>query len=346
MLSKLAHRSRRAFLAAAVTALALVPLAHAEARSLRVMAWEGYADPDWVAEFEKVTGATVDVVFVGTDDEIWAKIKGSEGKDFDVFAVNTAQLQRYIDAGLAVPLDLAKLPNQRAGLPRFADLSKVTGTMRDGKVYGVPFAFASIGLIYDTDKVSPAPTSMSVLWDPQYQGRVLLYDNGEHNFSFTALTMGVADPFRLTSEQMDAAKARLVELKRNALTYYSTPDEAQQIYNANDVALIFANYGQQQMKAMQKAGAHVAYVNPSEGALTWLDTWAITRGAQDVDLAHAWINFLLDKKIGAQLSERTGFGNSSVALEGADPNAKLIWLESVEDPTRRSDLWNEVKAAP
>ena len=52
---------------------------------------------------------------------------------------------------------------------------------------------------------------MSVLWDPQYQGKVLAYDNGEHNFSFTALTMGIADPFHLTPEQVTAVKAKLVD---------------------------------------------------------------------------------------------------------------------------------------
>jgi putative spermidine/putrescine transport system substrate-binding protein len=343
MLSKL---SRTILAAGAAVALAAVAAGHAAAKELRVMAWEGYADKDWVAEFEKQTGAKVNVVFVGTDDEIWAKIKGSEGKDFDVFAVNTAQLQRYIDAGLAIPHDMSKLPNQKAGLPRFADLSKVTGTTRDGKVYGIPYAFDSIGLIYDTEKVKPAPTSMSVLWDPKYKGKVLLYDNGEHNFSFTALTMGVDNPFKLSPEQMDKIKAKLGDLKKNAIAFYSTADEAQQIYNSNDIALIWANYGQQQMKAMQKAGAKVGYINPEEGALTWLDTWAITKGVQDMDLAEQWVNFLLDKKIGAQLSERTGFGNTSVAMEGANPKDKLIWLEAVEDPTKRADVWNEIKAAP
>jgi putative spermidine/putrescine transport system substrate-binding protein len=345
MLSTITDGLRRAGFAAVLASLALIASGGAWAKELRVMAWEGYADKDWVAEFEKQSGAKVSVVFVGTDDEIWAKIKGSEGKDFDVFAVNTAQLQRYIDAGLAIPHDMSKLPNQKAGLPRFADLSKVTGTMRDGKVYGVPFAFDSIGLIYDTAKVNPAPTSMSVLWDPKYKGKILLYDNGEHNFSFTALTMGIANPFQLSPAQMDEAKAKLIALKKNALSFYSTADEAQQIYGTNDVALIWANYGQQQIKAMQKAGAKVGYINPTEGALTWLDTWAITKGVQDQDLAEAWVNFLLDKKIGAQLTERNGFGNTAVAIEGANPNDKLIWLESVEDPTKRSDLWNDIKAA-
>ena len=80
--------------------------------------------------------------------------------------------------------------------------------MRDGKVYAIPFAFDSIGIIYDTDKVDPPPdTSMNVLWDPKYKGKILAYDNGEHNFSFTALTMGIEDPFHLT-RRADGARSR------------------------------------------------------------------------------------------------------------------------------------------
>ena len=316
------------------------------AENLRVLAWDGYADPDWVKEFTAETGIGVDVVFIGSDDEIWAKIKGSEGKDFDVFAVNTAQLQRYIQADLVEPIDVSALPNQKEVLPRFRDLSQVHGDTKDGKVYGIPFCFDSIGLIYDTDKVKEPPTSMSVLWDPKYQGKVLAYDNGEHNVSFTALTLGYKDPFHLTDEQMAAVKAKLVELKRNVLSFYTTADEAQQIYKSNDVALIWANYGQQQLKALKDVGAHVAYVNPSEGALAWLDNWVISKGVHDKTAAEKWINFMVSKKVGSALSERTGFGNTVTQTASAGANDKLIWLDNVEDPLKRSDLWNEVKATP
>ncbi|KAB2872992.1 MAG: ABC transporter substrate-binding protein [Bauldia sp.] len=337
----------KSLFSAAVGVLALAALpAHGQAKELRILAWEGYADPDWVKEFEEKTGADVNVVFIGTDDEIWAKIKGSEGKDFDLFAVNTAQLQRYLDLGLVEPIDLDKIPNQKQTLPLFQDLSKVTGVMRDGKVYAIPYAFDSIGLIYDTDKVKTPPDSWSVMWDPQYAGKVLGYDNGEHNFTITALTQGVDNPYHLTEEQLKAAEAKLVDLKHNVLSFYTTADEALQLYQHNDVAIILANYGQQQVKTMQEAGAHIAYINPKEGAPAWLDTWAMTTGVQDKDLAEAWIDFVLQKKIGAQLSERTGFGNTVAPFPSAAEGDKLVWLETVEDPTMRSDLWNEVKATP
>ena len=243
--------NRRKALGLALAAPAILRTSRAfAAKELRVMAWQGYADDDWVKEFQDQTGATANIVFIGTDDEIWAKIKGSEGKDFDVFAVNTAQLQRYIDGGLTTPHDLSKLPNQKNVLPRFQDLSKVKGVMRDGKVHSIPFCFDSIGIIYDKGKVNPPPDSFEIFWDPKYKGKILAYDNGEHNFSFTALTMGIDDPFHLSADQMAKIKEKLIALKGNVLSFYTTPDEALQLYKSNDVALIWANYGQQQVKAM------------------------------------------------------------------------------------------------
>lgn len=334
--------------ALAVAILAATPLAigKAEAKELRILAREGYADEDWVKEFAAETGADASVVLIGTNDEIWDKIKGNEGRDFDLFAVNTAQLQRYIDAGLTTPFDLEALPNRKEVLPRFRYLSDISGVKRGGEIHAIPYAFDSIGLIYDNDKVNPPPDSMSALWDPRYTGKVLAYDNGEHNFSFTALTLGITDPFHLSDEQMEQATEKLIELKHNVLSFYTTADEALQIYQNNDVALIWANYGQQQMKAMNEAGAHVAYVNPKEGALAWLDTWAMTSGVQDKALAEKWVDFVLQKKISGALSERTGFGNTVVPTPNANESDKMVWVEFVEDPLKRADLWNRIKAAP
>jgi putative spermidine/putrescine transport system substrate-binding protein len=157
--------------------------------------------------------------------------------------------------------------------------------------------------------------------------------------------MGIQDPFHLTDDQMEKIKEKLIALKKNVLSFYTQADEATQIYKNNDVALIWANYGQQQVKSLKDAGAHVAYVNPKEGALAWLDTWAVTVGAQDKDLAEQWINFLLQKQIGEQLTERTGFGNTVAPSANASPDDKLVYVEQVEDPTKRANLWNEIKAA-
>ena len=128
-----------------------------------------------------------------------------------------------------------------------------------------------------------------MLWDPKYQGKILLYDASAHNFSFAALAEGIENPFNLTDAQLEEIKGKLIELQKNALSYYQSADEALQIYNSNDVALIFANFGQQQLKVMKDAGAPIAYVVPKEGALAWLDTWALSKGAKNPELAEKWV---------------------------------------------------------
>jgi putative spermidine/putrescine transport system substrate-binding protein len=211
------------------------------------------------------------------------------------------------------------------------------------KVYAIPYAFDSIGIIYDKDKVNPPPDTMEVLWDAKYQGKVLAYDNGEHNFSFTALTMGIADPFHLSADDMAKVKDKLIALKANVLSFYTTPDEALQLYKDNDVALIWANYGQQQVKAMLDAGANIGYVN--EGRCPGLARHlGLASGVQDKDLAEAWVNFVIEEDQPAALrAPASAFGGETGS---AAPGDKLVWLQFVEDPTKRSDLWNEIKTAP
>src|SRR5690349_16406794 len=72
----------------------------ASAETLRMLTWEGYADPDFIKEFEAETGAKVEATFVGDDAEIWAKMRGSNGQDADLISTNVGQLQRYVEAGL------------------------------------------------------------------------------------------------------------------------------------------------------------------------------------------------------------------------------------------------------
>ena len=72
-------------------------LARADAGSpvLRVLAWPGYAEPEVIQEFEARTRARVELTTVDTDELLWQKVTDPAGPGFDVFAVNTAELQRY-----------------------------------------------------------------------------------------------------------------------------------------------------------------------------------------------------------------------------------------------------------
>lgn len=310
--------------------------------TLRVLAWPGYADADLVRVFEQRHGVRVEVTLVGSDDVLWEKMSGRAGADFDVFAVNTAELQRYIERGLSVPLDLKNIPNTRRQLPRFSNLQAIPGISRGSAVYAIPYTYAEMGLIYDRKQFRTPPDSWSALWDPRYKGRVLAYQGSTHNFSIAALMLGVANPFRIGQADFSRVARHLVALRRNVLTFYAQPEEATELFLQNDAALLFANYGSQQVRQLQQAGAAIGYVIPREGALAWLDCWVVSRGARNRKLAEAWIDYTLEPQVSHALTLRQGLSNTLEASPFMHGGDRIIWLEQVEDPGRRSRLWDRI----
>lgn len=310
--------------------------------TLRVLAWPGYADADLVRAFEQRHGVRVEVTLVDSDDVMWQKMSTRAGNDFDVFAANTAELQRYIDSGLSVPLDLQRIPNTRRQLPRFSDPQAIPGISRGKQVYAVPYTYAAMGLIYDRKQFRTPPDSWAVLWDPRYRGRVLAYQGSTHNFSLAALVRGAANPFRIAPADFPGLARQLVALRRNVLTFYAQPEEATELFRKHGIALLFANYGSQQVQQLQQAGADIGYVLPREGALAWLDCWAKSRGARNSRLAEAWIDYMLEPQVGRALIDRQGLSNTLEASPFLREDDRLIWLERVEDPGRRAQLWDRI----
>ena len=318
------------------------------AKVLRVLAWPGYADPEVLQGFSQRTGARVELTVVGSDEAMRQRLLAKQGRDFDVFALNTAELQQYIEQGMARPIDLQQVPNTRRQLPRFRDLSGIPGLSRrrEGQlqVFAVPYTFSEMGLIYDRRQVSTPPSSLQDLWDPRWKGKVLAYAGGTHNFSLAALALGQTQPFQLEAARWPAAVDKLVALRRNVLGFYSLPEESVQLFLRHRVALMYANYGMQQVHLLKAAGADVGYVIPREGALAWLDCWAISAATQQPELAHAWINFMLEEPASSLLVTRQGLANTVSESVSSPPQVPLRWLEPVEDESRREQLWARIQS--
>jgi putative spermidine/putrescine transport system substrate-binding protein len=314
------------------------------ADTLRVLTWPGYADADLVKVFEQRTGVKVEVTTIDSDEALWQRISSSKGNDFDVFAVNTAELQRYIEQAWVVPIETATIPNTAKQLPRFRNLKSIPGIVRNGKAFAIPYTFAEMGLIYDRKQMKEAPTSIRTLWDPRYRGKVLLYNGGSHNFSLAAQSLKDATPFLLDNTEWPAAVDKLIELRRNALAFYTQPQESVDLFLGRQAALMLANYGSQQLQLLKAAGADVGYAIPKEGALAWLDCWVITRGAKNPALAAAWINYLLESEPSDALVNRQGLANTISASPYLRAEDNLKWLEPVENVDRRNLLWERILA--
>ena len=313
---------------------------------LRVLAWPGYADDDWIGAFEKRFHAKVEVTFVDSDEALWARMHSATPPPFDVLAANTAEIQRYAHDGSLQPLDLSLIPNRSLQRPYFQQLDDIRGLANGGGAYAIPFTYSSMGLIYDRKQMTAVPHSMLALWDPRYRGKVLDFNSAQHNFSFTALALGYRDPFHLSPPQMRAVARKLVELRHNLLAYYTLPEEATALFVQHHAAVMFGNYGTQQVELLRRAGVDVGYVIPDEGALAWLDCWAITAGAANRELAYDWINYMLDPAIGKALTQREGLANTLTSPPGEQAGAgqNLVWLQRVESIGEREALWQRIES--
>lgn len=310
-------------------------------QTLRVLAWPGYADSDLVSVFEKRYKVKVEVTLVGSDEVLRSKLAENKGGDFDVIAANTAEVHNYVNQGLLQPLLPERIANTARQLPRFRDYSRIPDIVVAGQVYAVPYVWSDMGLIYDRKQFTQPPESVESMWNPQFQGRVLAFNTSNHNFSLASLAMG-GDPFNIKPDDFPRVTAKLVALRRNVLTFYSLPEEAAELFRSHSVALIFANYGRQQLKQLRDAGADVGYVVPKEGALAWLDCWAISKGAHDPALATAWINYMLEPEVSRAITERQDLSNTLQEPADASPSSRLIWLRPVEDDERRAALWQRI----
>lgn len=306
---------------------------------LEILAWEGYVDTDLIREFEKQHQITVKVTFIYSDDELWSKVTEPNNDGYDLIAVNTAELQRYIAKGIVRPIKTQDIPNLEYQLPRFKERDKIPGLVKDGKTYAIPYTYSEMGLIYNRKLVHQAPKSINALWDPAYAGKVLAFNTSNHNFTLAALGLGIRTPFNQSPEQLQQSARHLVELRRNVLTFYSSPQEAVKLFKTQEIALIFANYGNQQLKALVDVGADVGYTMPQDGTLAWLDCWAV--GYNAGPLAEQWINFILEEKASLRLTNTQGLANTKDA-SAAHHNANLIWLEPIENADARTSLWEQI----
>lgn len=336
---------KHAFLRAFTLAMALLIAQPALAReTLRVMTWPGYADADLVKAFEAKTGSKVEVTTIDSDDVMWQKLNKNSANDFDVIAANTAELQRYIQAGLVVPVNVANIPNTAKQLPRFRNLKGINGLVHGDKAFGIPYTYSEMGIIYDKQQVRSAPTSISALWDPRYRGKVLLYNSASHNFSLAAMAKGDSTPYQIKTAEWPALVDQLISLRRNAQGFYAQPEESVEMFKSGHTALMFANYGSQQFKMLKEAGIDIGYTVPQEGTTAWLDCWAVTRGAKNTQLAEAWINHMLEATAGETLLARQGLANTTSESPYLRSQDRLLWLEPVENADRRTSLWERILA--
>lgn len=331
-----------------------------EGGEINLLTWQGYAEPEWVKEFEQETGTKVNATYIGSDDEIVAKVKAN-GDSIDAYGGNRALVHPLAEAGLLVPIESANFKGMNAVAPEFRESKLI---QYEGKQYMVPYDWGGIGLAYDEGTFPTAPESWGPVFDPSEPdcGKVLWPDDAGDMVSTAALYLGFKNPYKLSSDQLDEIQELLEKERKCVVAFYSGLGDAAN-YFASGRAVAALSLGAQIPAIANKSGSQVNESVPKEGALGWSDGWAMTKGAEGKEaLVENWMAFAIRKKTQADLAAATSFAPvvesaasllSKTQVENlkiGDPNyaSRLVPIGFPEAPDSleaRQELWNVVKSA-
>src|SRR6202521_2134656 len=243
--------------------------------SLSLLVWEGYADASFIQAFEESHHCKVVASYMGSSDELVAKLRGGSASNYDVISPSSDVATSIVRAGLAAPLDLSKIPtyDQLSARLRDSPLVKV-----DGKTYGVPFVWGPNPLLYDTTSSAQPPDSWSILWDPKYKGKISLWDELSSVY-MAAQVLGYDKPdpgqlYNLSDAQLEAVKKKLLELKPNIRKMWATGGELTNLFQNHEVV---AAMGWPLMtNQLRKLNFPIGENIPRENTTGWIDHLMIT----------------------------------------------------------------------
>lgn len=310
-----------------------------EQLTLRMMVWDGYAPIEAQRNFQRLIKQKYDIDLLFqiesafNPDEYFNTIRAGE-VDIISPAHNIPKDSRYnlTNNGLTLPINLENVPNYAKLIP---DLARQQWAMNKGQVYAVPIVQGFYSLAYNSKIIQEPPTSWSILWDPQYEGRYSVnLDYYELNVYIAVLALGERkeDIFHYDTIKGTLLEERLHYLAKMAGRFWRGYDRPE---NYEDVALTTTWRFTFPKEITAFSDWRIA--EPKEGTPWTIDTIMLSNSLKDNGLkktiAELWINFLLEPE--NQLSIFANkLGTCPVTVEAWD-----IYTQQVLDTSERERLF-------
>ena len=250
-------------------------------------------------EFEKyckeVLGKTVKVNYstFASNESMYAKVSSGSTK-YDVIIPSDYMIERMVKEDMLAPLDLSKIPNYQFIDDAFKGENIYYECGRE-ELYSVPYFYGMIGVIYNTtivDENDEQIGSWDLMWDEQYKGDILQFNNSRDAFGTAQYKLGL-DVNNEDEEQWRLALNELLEQKKIVQGYVM--DE---IFNKmqSGSAAIAAYYAGDYL-SMYEHNEDLAFFYPQEGTNSYIDAMCIPKNAEHYDLALEYINFMCSHDI-------------------------------------------------
>jgi spermidine/putrescine transport system substrate-binding protein len=346
-----------------VAALVLAAPALAAKDQLHLYNWNNYIAPETVKRFEDACKCEVVQTYYSDNEELLAKLAAG-AKGYDVMVPTSNAVEALIKGGQLMPIDKAKLANFKNVEPVYLNTP-----FDPGNKYSVPYAMSTTIIGYNAEKMKELglPTdTWAVIFDPKYlekvKGRITVLDSASELFAAALKYLGYSandvDPKHWDEAVAVIKKAKPYWAAFNASSYIKE-------LTVGNIWLVhgYSNDIFQANLDAKAAGRKFTILQgmPKEGAVLAVDNMVIQKGAPRPDLAHQFMNFMLEGKNSAELTNLIGSGNPNMeAIKFIKPEllknpaifpdkAVQAKHEQLKEQTAaqrrlRNKLWTEIKA--
>ncbi|WP_235426942.1 ABC transporter substrate-binding protein [Cohnella kolymensis] len=259
---------------------------------LNVFNWSEYLPESVLKKFEEKTGVKVNYSTFSSNEEMLAKVAAGGGI-YDLTVTSDYYIQPMVAQDLIQPLDLNNIPNFKNLMSEY-----VNKDFDPGNKYSVPYMGNTQSLGINPDKIKTEITGYADLWKPEFKGQIVLLDDPRMVVGMALKSLGYSanetDPAHL-----EEAKAKLLELMPNVKAFDS--DSPKTLMISGEVGAMLS-WGPE-IALSQREKPQVTTIIPKEGLIMTFDHFVIPKGAKNKKAAEAFINFILDGDISAEIAE-------------------------------------------
>ncbi len=328
---------------------------------LNMLVWEGYSDPSFADFFSQACGVKINATFQASSGDLVAKLKAGGTETFDLVSPSSDAATFVVENDLVQSLDMSKLPTYDKLSPEMRNVNPPLAKKGD-KIYGVPFTFGPNPMVYNTKEFPTPPQSWNDLWNPNLKGKISLQDDIATVW-MAAQALGLDDPadpsklYNLSDADLSKVKDYLIKLKPNIRKLWTSGDLVD-LFTAEGV--IVAEGWPFHTNQLKAKGYPAGETVPKEGTTGWIDHWMITKGAQNLAAAYAWIEYATQPFTQRLVYDYTNYtvSNPATAQYLTADEIASIHMDNLKGygekinywkwGTKREkyeEIWNEVKAA-
>ncbi|MBQ6564208.1 MAG: spermidine/putrescine ABC transporter substrate-binding protein [Clostridiales bacterium] len=320
---------------------------------VNVFNWEDYIDESVLEDFEAETGIRVNYMRFTTNEDMMVQVEANPGA-FDVVFPSDYMVERMLNKGLLEEINYDHIPNSKY------ILESLTNPDYDPNgAHSIPYMWGTVGILYNTEKVTDPVESWGILWDEKYAGNVFMLDSIRDSMGITLKYLGYPINTR-EYVQLREATDLLISQKTSGVVKAYQVDETKDKMVAGEAALAVVWSGDAQYAI--DLNPALAYAVPKEGSNIWIDPMVIIKNARNLENAEKFVDFLCRPDIAQRNCEEIRYSSPNAAaieLMGEEytsntvMNPDEVTVASCEFFTDIPEnylpvyttLWNEVKNA-